>query len=103
MRVIRNEESDSTEHGQMRFSPGPREALLRDLRDAWRPDHRPLTLREEVDAHERGPRGQLLHELRDAWRGDAQEYNERLDAVREAGLSPREALAKETANMWIGK
>jgi hypothetical protein len=100
MRVTRNEELDPTEHGQMQFSPGPRAELARSLQDAWRPDHRPPTLREEVDARERGPRQNLLHQLRNAHLPDATQYNARVDAL--ADLSPREALAKEIAGMWKG-
>ena len=100
MRVLRNEESDPTEHGHVQFSPGPRAALLRDLENAWRPGHPIQTLREEIDARERGARGQLAHVLKNAHATDAVERNRFDDAAREAGLSHREKLAASVADMW---
>ena len=87
-----NDEAQRIEHGldePQQFSDGPREALARELANAWRPDHRPLTLREEIDERERGPRGQLAHDLRDAHRSDSAVHNRIADAMDAAGLAPR--------------
>lgn len=97
MKAYRTEEFDDPQQ----FSEGPRAALARELADAWRPDHRPQTLREEIDAAERGPRGQLAHDLRNSHLTKAAERNRVDDAL--SHLEPRARLAVEVNEMWRAK
>ena len=85
------------------YADGPRAQLARELADFWRPDHRPQTLREEINRREAGPRGFLAEQLRNAHIGEsAEEMNRRDDAMNDSGLNAREKLAIETRDMWRG-
>ena len=67
--------------------------------NAWRPDHRPLTLREESTNAKRPARTTRARPA-DNHRSDSAVHNRIADAMDAAGLAPRARLAREVADMW---
>ena len=102
MRVLRNEQHGGPDAhaNEPVYGIGGREKLALATKEMWRND-KPETLRAEVDRLEAGPRGHLANQLKNAHMLDAAERNRVDDALVE--LTPREALAKATENMWVAK